>query len=254
MRPDVQRAELDVDQPAVERGVAVQIVGRDDREDRLDRRVRPELANRQQLVDPEVGVAVQADLAVGVGQLGRPAHQRGAVLLLGGVEEPELTAGVAGAAHVGHHVDVAALHQIAVLAGPATGDAAGRVLAVRCLGEQHRKRPRRGLSVGGRRGVDVRAQNGAVTHRDRHVLLLDDSVLGRLRRPGQRAAVEQSGARDRRQSHSEGHSPDNVLSHSRSRSRSIDLAAERPTYPCQGIGTHSYQTETLPVKFGTYSF
>src|SRR6185312_10560473 len=30
-----------------------------------------------------------------------------------------------------------------------------------------------------------------------------------------------------------------------------DLAAERPTYPCQGTGTKSYHTETLHVKFGT---
>jgi hypothetical protein len=127
---------------------------------------------------------VQPDLAVGVGQPGRPPDERDAVLHLLGIEEVERATGVAGAADVDGDVDVAAFHEVRVDADRRRTGRARGVLAVRRLGEQYRERPRRrraGREI--RRGRDVGAEHGAVGHAHRYVEPALDAERRRDGRP-----------------------------------------------------------------------
>ena len=154
VRPEEDAAELGVQQAAVEGGVAVDVVGGDDREHRLQRRAGPEVGGGEQLVDPQVGGAERPHLAARMGELRRPADELRAVLALDRVEDAPRALRGAGPADVGDHVDVAALDEVGVVAGEpgellAAGEARrrARALAVRRLGEDHRegagRRPRR---------------------------------------------------------------------------------------------------------------
>ena len=66
----------------------------------------------EELVDPHVRRAVEADPAAGVREAGRPPDQSRAVLALDRVEDPPRALRIAGAADVGNDVDVAALDQV----------------------------------------------------------------------------------------------------------------------------------------------
>ena len=191
-----EQVELAVGYPAHERGVAVDVVRGHDRKQRSKRRVGPEVLRRQELVDPHVRGPVEPDLAVGIRQVGSPANEVGAVASLHGVEEPERAVRVAGAAHLGDHVDVAALDEVGERArlGPGLGatvlaaERADGVLAVRRLDHDHREPAARRLPAGGIGGIeDVRPQDRAVTHRHGDVAALADSVARLLGLPRARS-------------------------------------------------------------------
>ena len=69
---EVERVELHVDEPAHGGDVLVEVVARHDREDRLQRAVLRRRAGGEQLVDAEVGRAVQPDLAGRAAAAGTP--------------------------------------------------------------------------------------------------------------------------------------------------------------------------------------
>src|SRR3954447_14949747 len=192
-------AEFDVElragHAAHEREVAVDVVGGDDREPRLQRRVAAlggQRVRRHELVEAHVRGAVEPDPAVAVGQLGRPVDELGAVLALLRVEDLKRAARPAGPAHVGDDVDVAALDEVGPLAdlgAPLAAALAARrvargVLGVRVLDHDHRERPLRGRARHIGREVDVGGQDRAVLHRHRHVHLRAHPVARRLRLPG----------------------------------------------------------------------
>ena len=85
---EVGLVELEVEQAAHERRVAVDVVGADHREDRLQRGVRADRAGEQQLVDAQIRRPVGADPPVGVRQVGGPVEDLDRVLLLDRVEQP----------------------------------------------------------------------------------------------------------------------------------------------------------------------
>ncbi len=112
---EVEARELDVREAAGERRVLVDVVARDDREHRLDvsgARVH----GGGELVDPEVGRAEQADVAVRVGEGCRPVDERRAVGPLDRIEQAPLALRPARAADVGDDLDVAALDEVVALA------------------------------------------------------------------------------------------------------------------------------------------
>ncbi len=184
---DVGGGELGVGEAALGHRVGVEVVAGDDREDGLDGRVRPRRLDGLELVDPHVGLAEQADLAVGVGQRGGPLGQRHPVGRLHRVEEVEVAARVAGAPHVGDDHDVAAVDQV-VDVGVGDGRRVDdERLAVGGLLQQHREGSRgRGAGSGLHREVDVGPQYGAVGHGDGQVEQRPRVVGGRLRAPGRR--------------------------------------------------------------------
>ena len=183
--PEPQRDERDVRLAAGEGDVAVAVGHRHDREDRL----QPLRAPRggRELGDRHVRRAVPADLAVAPRLLARPADHLGAVALLVRPEGVPVALRAAGAAHVHDDVGVAALHEVLVDRGERP------LLVVGRLGDEHR------VPAGLVGPVDVRAEDGAVGHRDRHVPVHHDAVrlrpvvLRPLRR-GEARRRQQAGA------------------------------------------------------------
>ena len=180
--PAVRPHRAQVRRPAHRRRVAVEVARRHDREDRLERRIRPDSGGGEQLVDRQVGHPEHADPPVGVGQLGCPVDELNPVLRLPCAEHLEGTAGDAAPPDVDHHLDVAPLDQIR---GGAAADLGGRwrgLLAVRRHRHQHGERPGGGPVGAGLGGVmNVDPQLDAVAHRHRDVVVNARSVL---RRPG----------------------------------------------------------------------
>ena len=146
-------------------------------------------ARGRQLRDRHVRRAPQADVAVAPRLVARPLDDLGPVALLVGPERVPRALRRAGAAHVDDDVDVAALDQVRV-GGPERA-----LLVVWRLGDDHRVAP--GL-VG---AVDVRAEDDAVRHRDRDVLLGRDAVG---RRPVVGSPVVGQGRRRRDQRQQDG--------------------------------------------------
>ena len=66
--------------------------------------MRPHGGSRQQLVDPEVGRAEEADVPVGAGEARGPVDELGTVGRLHRIEQPERPVRVAGAPDVGDHL------------------------------------------------------------------------------------------------------------------------------------------------------
>ena len=192
-QPEVGLGELEVEQAAHERRVAVDVVGADHREDRLERRVAADRAGKQQLVDPEVRRPVGADAPVGMRQVSRPVQDLDRVALLDRIEQAPAAVRVAGAADVLDDLDVAALDQVVVrAAGRARAARRGRraraarpalALAVRRHRQQHGERSL-GRRAGRRRRIDLvdpdRGTAGAV---DRDVVRRRSPVDGLLGRP-----------------------------------------------------------------------
>lgn len=159
--------------------VAIEVVGRHGRKNRLQRRVGAYGRGRQQLVDGQVGDTEHADAAIRIGQGRCPIHQVYTVLNLLGSKHLEGPARHAGAPHVGHHLDVATANQVRRRTAADLGRRRRRLLAVRRHRQQHRERSGCGLA-GGRVGrvVDVDPQGDAVAHRYRHVVVDSDAVPG----------------------------------------------------------------------------
>ena len=164
--------------------VAVEVVGGHHREDRFERRVRPDRGRDEQLVGAQVGDAEHADASVRVRQRRRPRDQVRAVLSLLGAEHFEGTARGAGAANVDHYLDVAPLDEVGRRAAADLRGWRRRFLPVGGDGHQHGEGARGGLA-GGRLGrvVDVGAKDDAVAHRHRDVVPHADAVAGRPRGP-----------------------------------------------------------------------
>ena len=156
--PAVGPYRAQVRRPAHRRGIAIEVARGHHREDRLERRIRPDSRGGEQLVDRQVGHPEHADPSVGVGQLGCPVDQLNPVLRLPGAEHLEGTAGDAAPPDVDHHLDVAPLDQIR---GGAAADLGGRrrgLLAVRRHRHQHGERPGGGpvgAGLGGVMNVDA---------------------------------------------------------------------------------------------------
>ena len=192
-QPEVGLGEFEVEQAAHERRVAVDVVGADHREDRLERRVAANRAGKQQLVDPEVRRSVRAHAPVGMRQVSRPVQNLDRVPLLNRIEQAPAAVRVTGASDVLDDLDVAALDQVVVRAAR-RARAAGRgrraraarpalTLAVRRHRHQHGERAL-GRRARGRSRVDLvdpdRGTAGAV---DRDVVRRRSPVHGLLRRP-----------------------------------------------------------------------
>ena len=171
-----------VRRPAHRRRVAIEIACGHHREDRLQRRTRPDGGSGEQLVDRQVGGPEHADTSVGVRQLGSPLDQLYPVLCLPFAEHLERTPGDAAPPDVDHHLDVAALDQVRGGAAADLGGRRRRLLAVGRHTQQHRERAGGGLPGPGHRGViDVDAQHNPVAHRHPDVVPHAPSVQ---RRPG----------------------------------------------------------------------
>ena len=89
--PTVGPHRAQVRRPAHRRCVAVEVARRHHREDRFERRIRPDSGGGEQLVDRQVGHPEHADPPVGVGQLGCPVDELNAVLRLPWAEHLERT-------------------------------------------------------------------------------------------------------------------------------------------------------------------
>ena len=170
------------------RRVAVEVARGHHREDRLERRVRPDRGRGEQLVDRQVGHPEHADAPVGVGQLGRPVDQLHSVLRLPRAEHLEGTARDAATPDVDHHLDVAAFDQIREWRRRRSGRPAA---APSCrTGSSTAARgtaPRRAGPVLGLGGVmNVDPQVDAVAHRHRDVVTNAHAVLRRPGRPRRR--------------------------------------------------------------------
>jgi YebC/PmpR family DNA-binding regulatory protein len=141
------------------RGRVVQVGRRRHREDRLQ--VRWTLDRSLQLGHREVADADHADVAVAPGLRSRPLHEVVHVAAFLRIEEAEGTAGTAGPADVGDHMDVAAGHP--EIGGARLDEARGgaevlHLPGVRRCGDQ------RGELAPGVRVVHVGQQSGVVAH------------------------------------------------------------------------------------------
>ena len=119
-----QRHEAGVDLAAGGDHVAVDVGGRDLREDRLE--AGGLARGGEDLADAHVGGAGHRGAAVAPGLLVRPGHHLGGVLVLAGVERVPLALARAGAAGVDGELGVAALDEVRrVRAGQGAAEAAG---------------------------------------------------------------------------------------------------------------------------------
>ncbi|MCR6485041.1 hypothetical protein M8542_19625 [Amycolatopsis sp. OK19-0408] len=197
-----QRGQQRVGHAAGRHHLAVDVVGRHDRHDRLERRTRADAAGQQQLVDPRVRLADHADGPGGVRQFRGPLDDALAVGRLPRLFERPRPARQAGAADVDGDVDVAALDEVGVHAHPgvaARGVRLAQVLAVR--GERQDDGERAAGRLPGRRirrRVDVRLQHDAVVHGDADIVG-DADAVARRRRRGSGGEARRGADREREQ-------------------------------------------------------
>ncbi len=168
--PPVAAEKVAEDAALIDRS-AVEVVHAVERRDAGKRR---RLADRHPpLRHAEIGLADAADLAVRPRLMPEPLDDVVEVLLLGAVEQPELAARLAAAAHVHVRIDVALAHIELDRAGLAPEELRARrqrivVVAVGRGSEQHRKRP---VAVG-----------HVERNRNLHAVVNADPDLARLQR------------------------------------------------------------------------